>query len=1052
MRELLYSKYNNMRRKPFRTSIKIYSDGDIKYVVKSPLCDRATEHVKHIVSLYNEYKTYYKDISFLEPQLRDDSVIVPYISGKSVDDIIMNGATDEADIVKGIKRYSSIILDVNEKYVTEFSVTDKFTEFFGDIDGIEAINNCNKKGYLVANFDSCFDNYCESEGIIYAFDYEWILDVPVPADFVLYRAVKMFYIKHLVHTYRKTGRDDIRRFIAECGIPENEQSIYEQMDEMFQFYVHGKNREAIYKENYCKRNISIDMQNLADRYLASETQTSINRAIDEREEVINNQNQIINSLNEKINSDRLVIEDLSRSVRIYRKALRNPVYAMYRLCRKLAYKVLPKLVLRALQIIRNEGLYACYYRLKQRKAANNEYGRWITEKEKAERESGAHEKLEYTPLISVIMPVYNVSERLLTECIESVVKQSYDNWQLCMADDCSTMPEVKKVLKRYEDNPKIDIIYREENGHISRATNSALEVARGEFIALLDCDDLLTTDALYEVAKTLNNNRWLDYIYSDEDKIDENSKTRFMPHFKPDWSPDTLMSNMYTCHLSVYRKSIIDKLGGLRVGYEGSQDYDLCLRVTEMIPDSHIAHIPKILYHWRVIESSTAGDTAAKPYILEAAYKAKSDAVMRRGLKAKIELIDNIYQYRVNYLPIGNDKVSIIIPSKDNSEVLSRCLNSITTLTDYKNYEIIVVDNGSGEANKAEYEKLCAANSCRYIYKPQEFNFSRMCNIGVAASTGQYLLFLNDDMEILDAEWLERMLGQAQIDYAGAVGAKLLYPNSRLIQHTGVINILNGPTHALAGLSDDIIHYFGRNVLDYNYSAVTAACLMVDKKKFTKVGGFNENFAVAYNDVDLCFKLVEAGYYNVVRNDVILYHYESYSRGDDLIDESKLKRLESERDELYRIHPDFAPGDSMDRFYNRYLAQGRNDFSYNYEIDIVQPREYTVKKLSDFKESDKIKVHIDHISLGKRIKIDGWCYKINGLFKNLKTPKILVIDKDTVYQFDTNKVYRPDVSAIAEYKRLAMTGFTCESRNCFDKNKEYRVAVAIGNKYIFVNC
>lgn len=313
-----------------------------------------------------------------------------------------------------------------------------------------------------------------------------------------------------------------------------------------------------------------------------------------------------------------------------------------------------------------------------------------------------------------MVPVYNVLDKQLEECVESVCNQIYDNWELVLVDDCSTWESVRTTLDKYKDNPKIKVIYREENGHISRCTNTALENATGEFVAFLDCDDVIRKNALYEVVKALNENRDLDFIYSDEDKIGDNGKHRHTPHFKPDWSPDTLMSHMYTCHFGVYRKSIADEIGGLRVGYEGAQDYDFILRFTEKT--DRIAHIPKILYHWRERKESTAVSPEAKPYILEAAKKCKDDAIARRGLNAQTEYIKEIYQYRIKYLPTGNPLVSIIVPSKDNYEVLSRCISSLVELTSYKNYEIIIVDNGSNEQNKSSYQMLADKYSARYTY------------------------------------------------------------------------------------------------------------------------------------------------------------------------------------------------------------------------------------------------------------------------------------------------------------------------------------------------
>lgn len=587
-------------------------------------------------------------------------------------------------------------------------------------------------------------------------------------------------------------------------------------------------------------------------------------------------------------------------------------------------KKIRKKVHTAIKILNEEGICVFIHKLiiifRNHVFKTSEYDIWIKQNEK---EKTNNEKLQYSPLISVVVPVYNVSKKQLKDCIESVLNQSYDNFQLCLADDCSTMDEVREVLEFYSDNPKIDIKYREKNGHISRCTNTAIEMAKGEFIAFMDCDDVLCDNALYEMAKKLNEDDY-DFIYSDEDKIDEDGKKRHMPHFKQEWCPDTLMSNMYTCHFGMYRAGMVRELGGLRAGYEGAQDYDFTLRFTEKT--DKIGHIPKILYHWRERKESTAINPGAKPYILEAARKSKEDALKRRGLKGSLELIDGIYQYRVKYDVVNNPMVSVIIPTKDNFEVFKRCIDSFLEKTDYKNVEFIVVDNGSSEENKVKYSEFCKSKDISYNYEKMEFNFSKMCNIGAKKARGEYYLLLNDDIEIIESQWLERMLGQAQLDHTGAVGAKLYYPDTKEIQHDGIILIKHGPVHCLAGESDDNIYYFGRNRLDYNYSAVTAACLLVSARKYKEVGGFNEELAVAYNDVDFCLKLIEKGYYNIIRNDAILYHHESISRGNDIEDSNKFERLMNEQKKLYDLHPEYKYSDPC---YSPNLTQVKSDFSYN---------------------------------------------------------------------------------------------------------------------------
>lgn len=549
------------------------------------------------------------------------------------------------------------------------------------------------------------------------------------------------------------------------------------------------------------------------------------------------------------------------------------------------------------------------------------YHIWIQQNEKGIYKT---EPLDYTPLISVVVPVYNVKTEILKECIESVRKQTYENWELCLADDASTWKNVRECLEKYEKDGKIKIKYRKENGHISLATNSAIEMAEGEFIAFMDCDDVLAPNALYEVAKKLNEDKTLDFIYSDEDKLNENGKTRHQPHFKPDWSPDTFMSLMYTCHLAVYRKSIGDEIGWLRQGYEGAQDYDFTLRFTEVT--GRIGHIQKVLYHWREREESTAVNPEAKSYILDTAKRAKEDAMKRRGLQGECEWISGIYQYRVNYKPAGNPLISIIIPSKDNFKVCRHCIDSILEKTSYKNYEILVVDNGSSSEQKKLYGEYSEKAGIKYYFEPMEFNFSKMCNKGAAMAKGELFLFLNDDTEVITPVWLERMAGHAMLSHVGAVGAKLLYPQSTLIQHIGVISLKDGPVHSFCQYDDADIYYFDRNKIEYNYSAVTAACLMVEKTKFYKAGGFDETFAVAYNDVKFCFDLLEKGYYNVSRMDAVLYHYESLSRGDDRLDPAKEERRKREWKRLYDAHPEFM---GKDRFYNPNLTMQLADCSVN---------------------------------------------------------------------------------------------------------------------------
>ncbi|MCD8158180.1 MAG: glycosyltransferase family 2 protein [Clostridiales bacterium] len=500
------------------------------------------------------------------------------------------------------------------------------------------------------------------------------------------------------------------------------------------------------------------------------------------------------------------------------------------------------------------------------------YKLWIRNCEKASYKWD----LKSEPLISVCMPVYNPEIRWLKRAVDSVLNQTYENFELCIADDCSTDPRVKKYLESLRDK-RIKVIYRQKNGNISEATNTAIEAAEGEFIALLDNDDELAQNALAEIVKTLDKYPEADVIYSDEDKTDKRGK-RSEPFFKPDFSPHTLLSLNYISHLGVYRRELVNRFGGLRSEYDGSQDYDLALRAADIT--DNIYHIPKVLYHWRILDTSTAGDIGKKSYAYDAAKRAVEDTIKRRGLRAEVKAVKNSSFYNVEFKPDNRDFVSIIIPVKDKPEITENCLKSIYEKTNFKNYEVIIIDNNSEEPETlALFEKYRQKNNCKVLRLDMPFNYSRLNNIAAGLAGGNILLFLNNDTEVISENWLGAIAGACRETDIGCVGAKLLYPNDT-IQHCGIILGAGG----LAGNCGTGIHknergYFGRYALNYNCSAVTAACLGVRKSLFEKVGGFDESFAVAFNDVDFCLKVKALGVNNLCLGDVCLYHYESLTRG-----------------------------------------------------------------------------------------------------------------------------------------------------------------------------
>jgi O-antigen biosynthesis protein len=500
------------------------------------------------------------------------------------------------------------------------------------------------------------------------------------------------------------------------------------------------------------------------------------------------------------------------------------------------------------------------------------------------------------PLISVIVPVYNSDPVLLREMIESVTAQVYPHWELCIADDASTNPEVREILQAAASaDSRIKLAFRAENGHISEASNTALTLATGEFVALLDHDDLLSRHALFMVALYSTRHPDASMFYSDEDKLDAGGN-RTMPFFKSDWNPELFLSRNMFSHLGVFSLELVRRVGGFRRGFEGSQDYDLALRCVEVAGDHAVVHIPHILYHWRIVAGSTAGSGREKPYAQVAARRAVEEHLNRQRLPATLEEpYEHLPVFRIRHaIPQPEPLVSIIIPTRDGVELLRQCIDSIQKRTLYRRYEIIVMDNGSEKPQTLSYlERLDSTENIRVIRDSSPFNFSALNNRAAAEARGAYLCLLNNDIEVISTDWLHEMVSLASRQGTGAVGACLWYPDDKL-QHGGVIVGLGGVAgHMHHMLPRGQSGYFQRAIVTQNLSAVTAACLVVSKRAYDEVGGLNESLAVAFNDVDFCLRLDDAGYRNVWTPYAELYHHESATRGSDM-EPSKYQRFLNE--------------------------------------------------------------------------------------------------------------------------------------------------------------
>ncbi len=597
----------------------------------------------------------------------------------------------------------------------------------------------------------------------------------------------------------------------------------------------------------------------------------------------------------------------------------------------------------------------------------NTYAAWVAAydsltPEGADRIRAKLAQITRRPLISVLMPTYNTPEKWLVAAIESVRRQLYENWELCIADDASKQPHVRKILDRYQKkDPRIKVVVRETNGHISAASNSALALAHGEFIALLDHDDEIRPHALACVALELDAHPNADLLYSDEDKIDENGH-RYDHYFKPDWNPDLFNVQNYISHLGVYRTLLVREVGGFRVGYEGSQDWDLAMRVIERTAPDRIRHIPKILYHWRSVPGSTAMLIGAKNYATSAAEKVISEHFYRTGVTATLSPTKGSY-WRVHYpIPDPAPRVTLIIPTRNRLNVLQPCIESLLTHTTYPNFEILIVDNDSDDPATLEYlaeishrkSKIenppsppaarsdavtenappgpAPAARVRVVRFPGEFNYSALNNFGVDHTDAPLVGLLNNDLEVIHGDWLAEMVSHALRPEIGCVGAKLYYPDDR-IQHAGVILGIGGvAAHAWQTHPRGAAGQAHRNLLQQNLSAVTAACLVIRRELYVQVGGLNaDQLKVAFNDVDFCLKVRAAGFRHLWTPYAELYHHESASRGK----EDTLEKRDRFRTEVEYMRATWDGLLDSDPSYNPNLTLTINDFTL-----ALPPREW----------------------------------------------------------------------------------------------------------------
>lgn len=609
-------------------------------------------------------------------------------------------------------------------------------------------------------------------------------------------------------------------------------------------------------------------------------------------------------------------------------------------------KLSPYTIQKGFRYLKHYGPKEFWIRLHERfEPEEVPYGPWyqayVPDQETLEAQK--NHKFDYRPLISIAVPAYQTPVEFLKQMIESLISQTYPEWELCIANASPDNEEMQRVLADYSaKDSRVRFCNLKENLGIAENTNRAFSMAKGEFMGLLDHDDLLAPNALYEIVQALQDHPQADALYTDEDKVTTEMDEHFQPHLKPDFNLDLLRSNNYICHFFVVRRSIVEKAGGFRKEFDGAQDYDFIFRCTENARE--VLHVPEILYHWRTHKASTADNPASKMYAFEAGKRAIEANLERTGTKGVVSHTQDLGFYRVKYPVQGKPLVSVIIPNKDEKETLQTCMEMLNNNTSYQNFEIIIIENNSTTDEIFRYYKELSKDPRIHLLRwGKEFNYSAINNFGVAHAKGEYLLFLNNDIKSINPDWMEELLGVCQRPEVGGVGAKLIYPDNT-IQHAGCVVGMGGIAgHMFVDMPADRTGYLHKASLLQDMSAVTAACLMMKKEVFEEAGGFTEELAVAFNDVDLCLKVRKNNHLIVYDPYAKLYHMESKTRGAEDSKE-KVRRFQTEI-EYMRCHwLDILK--NGDPYYNKNLSLTK----WNYSLKPIPGMETAEMKTGQNKE------------------------------------------------------------------------------------------------------
>ncbi len=894
--KILYVTNSSERAREYQLQTIIYSEGEKRFVKKKALHPEAIPHLERMSLSYDQLSSTIIDRTIKLTEIVDresDSLTFAFIKGESLESRLNNCGEDHRAICALIDNYRNFLLTgfITQSFDPTKMVDDSFIKLFGNFDYAALDGKPSYDG--VSNIDLIFSNIIYKNEDIYLIDYEWTVPLHVPVDYVFFRSL---------HLHPKTSP------LLPDYFSEEELDLFSRMERHLIDNNILSSGFYFQKEHYLKKN-----------FLAGNRLEEQEKLLAENEKLISNQFRQI------IEKDAW-LRDQNQQLKRKEQLLIELEHQVHRL------KDIEELA----QSMRMKNRINTLLKINTFRQAAQDDSDKVPQVDTASLTPYSYSKPElnevvqyeivmspYKPLISIIMPVYNVSPQWLERAISSIQNQWYGNWELCIADDASTNQDTLEFLEKLN-NPMVKVVFLEQNLNISGASNAALDLATGDYIALMDNDDEISPDALYEVVKTINETQ-ADLIYSDEDFITAGGDF-VNPHFKPDFSPDLLLSHNYITHFCVFKRSLLNQVGQFNSDYDGAQDYDLFLRLTERA--EKIVHIPKVLYHWRMLETSTASGTNVKPESHEQGKKLLKEALDRRGIKGSVEDANLHNFFRVRYDISDSPLISIIIPFKDEPELLRTCLVSILEKSSYHHYEIIGINNNS--TNKVTFELMeeFAARDSRVNFHDYNkvFNYSAINNYAVRElAKGEHVILLNSDIEIISDGWIEAMLEHSQRKEVGCIGAKLYYPDER-IQHAGIIIGLGGyAAHSHRLFNRSHYGYFNRLNINQNLSAVTAACLMVKRPIYLELGGLDEtSFKIAYNDVDFCLRVREAGYLNIFTPYAEAYHHESVTRGYEDTPE-KIARFQEEKDYFFERHRDILT--TGDPYYNPNLTTSREDFS-----------------------------------------------------------------------------------------------------------------------------